>query len=200
MIGESQFQFRTARRRLPRQFRGLGSLIAHDLVFTLQLGIRNVLAWGRAQSDASLHFSEPSGFAIDGKYGSATQLGLKRMVNVLVRGGFCTEGYHPADIDSNGPNAVGSCVMRSTPIVTGINSAVLAACQSAWSEWKTALSSSSPPPAEPAVHPDTTPTDATPVVPITPPSKDEGMGTGEWILLLLLGAGVVGGAYYIFSD
>ena len=107
MIGESQFQFRKPGRKMPRQFRGLGALVEHALVYTLQLGIRNVLAWGSAQSDGSLHFGEPSGFSIDGKYGSATQLGLKRMVNVLVRGGFCTEGYHPADIDSNGPNAVG---------------------------------------------------------------------------------------------
>jgi hypothetical protein len=145
-----------------------------------------------------------SAIATDGVYASETQTALERYINFLVRQGHAGCGSDSSvQARTNGPAGVATCLGA-----TGLPAPTIAKMQQAWNEWKS-LPATEPrgrDPVDPYADARAACTSsggtwntATNVC-IPAGTDDEGMGTGTWILLLLLGAAVAGGIYYVATE
>jgi hypothetical protein len=142
----------------------------------------------------------------DGVYAGETQTALERYINFLVRQGHAGCGSDSsAQARTNGPQGVSSCLGA-----TGLSNPTITKLQQAWREWKAIPSPSRdrPPPA--TDDPYASARDActssggtwNPTTNVCIPAgvPDEGMGTGTWILLLLLGAAAAYGVWYVATE
>ena len=147
----------------------------------------------------------------DGRYGSGTHARLKSLIGWAARqvafGTGCS-ATGTDELDRSGPSAVQGCIQYA---IGAFTVAELTQIQTAWREWKTGLT-----PGGGGVDPyaaakttcaasggtwNSATNTCTPAgAPPPPPASSSGMSTGEWILLIALGAAVAGGIYYVATE
>lgn len=185
--------------------RSLGELPVYPAVAKLQRVINGIQA-ASAGNPTMIPFREGRGrIGEDGRYGNETNQAAMALADWLVRQGWCSR-TSGAEINRNGPNAMRDCLTA----LTGVNqfsSGEVDELQRAWNDWVAAT----PPPAgetaaarlarlqrECAAAGGTWNTARG----VCNPGKvePEGMGTGMWILLALLGAALAYGIYWISTE
>lgn len=136
----------------------------------------------------------------DGIYADETDGALQKYVTHLVRRGLCSD-VSSAEVRAIGPNAVRDCLLRSAMTATAIS-----VMQQARDEWKRVprpsgdggdpyASSRTACAASGGTWSDLTHT----CTPAAPPAS-EGLSTGMWILLAIVGALAAWGVYYVATE
>lgn len=174
--------------------RGLGSLNSYPEVQVVQSQI--LLLLGTARASGISGADTPAGFSTDGRWGSLTQLGLKRAIRAAVMLGYCGSGYSPSEIDAYGPNAVRDCLkVKGPPVGIQLTDAQITVAQTAWSEWKAAATPTAPAENDRPTSTQETSTDNQTV------GTSSGMSTGEkWALGIGIGGALILIGWLIFGD
>ncbi len=183
---------------------GLVDLVFHPEVYLFQ---------GTYDSEYTSSQSLPVGQRLtggmidtDGKYAGETHGALKKYVNWLVLQGRCY-ATDSSEIDRLGPNAARACLVS-----TGLNDATVSGMQQAWNEWRASTGGDGggerrPAPTDPYASSRTacaasggTWSDVTHTCTAAPPASSEGLSTGMWLLLALVGALAAYGIYYVATE
>lgn len=181
-----------------KRFRALGELARYREVGKLQKLLNAVKAF-------YTDWTPGPDIGEDEKYGRSTNGRLRSFIRFVTRASPVIEscaGTGTDELNRSGPAGVANCLYGGLVIApyAPLDMNDMDIIQQAWGEWK--LAGSTAENDRPVV---TNPpgADGTPVPPTTTPpgtEKEEGMSTGAWVLLFVLGAAAVVGTWWVVSD
>lgn len=183
----------------------LGTLNEYPAVLAFQITYN--LARSSSQSLPAEQRITGSAILEDSIYAGETDTALQKYITYLVRRGHTGCGsVTSSEVRTIGPSAVRQCL-----VATGMADAAVSVLQQARDEWKRASPAPRP---DGGLHPPTDPyassrtacaagggtwSDLTHTCTPAPPAVSEGLSTGMWILLVLIGAAVAAVAYGVYG-